>query len=214
MRWVNRKEAALSTKKHLVLDPDVHAKLSTRKRRSNLTIREIGNTMLRSVLSRPSLSEIIGKRLVEAGIVTAEAYERVRAEALQDAAVHIHEPSRVVHWTPRGTFVSGSWEAQETFRSPSGDYQVLEAWARDGREHPMPTHCHKGIEILFVVNGALLATLEDAQAEAILAGSVLRIPATMSHTIAPVARETRAVIVLTPPEICYTQPGSGEPPRT
>ena len=128
----------MAADKHLVLDEDVHRKLKQRKRDTGLTVREIGNSVLRSVLWRQSLSELIGRKLVESGALSAEEYTRIREAALNEAANELYTTEKAIELTEKGTVITGSWEAQERFCLREGLYQIMEAWARDGRAQPMP----------------------------------------------------------------------------
>ena len=193
----------MAADKHLVLDEDVHRKLKQRKRDTGLTVREIGNSVLRSVLWRQSLSELIGRKLVESGALSAEEYTRIREAALNEAANELYTTEKAIELTEKGTVITGSWEAQEGFCLREGLYQIMEAWARDGRAQPMPPHQHSGDEYFIVLNGRIRATVEEKETEVIKAPGCFRVPAGAVHSIAPLTRDTRAVIVLSPPEPAY-----------
>ena len=93
----------MAADKHLVLDEDVHRKLKQRKRDTGLTVREIGNSVLRSVLWRQSLSELIGRKLVESGALSAEEYTRIREAALNEAANELYTTEKAIELTEKGT---------------------------------------------------------------------------------------------------------------
>lgn len=192
----------MAADKHLVLDEDVHRKLKQRKKETGLTVREIGNSVLRSVLWRHSLSELIGEKLIDSGAISAEEFARIREAALREAAVKLSTKA-AIKITERGTIVTGSWEVREVSCSNDGLYQVLEAWARDGRAQPMPPHRHPGEEYFIVLNGRIRATVEERETEVIQAPGCLRVPAGAVHSVAPLTRDTRLIIVLSPPEPAY-----------
>ena len=193
----------MAADKHLVLDEDVHRKLKQRKKETGLTVREIGNSVLRSVLWRHSLSELIGKKLVDSGVISAEEYARIREAALKEAAVERHETKALIKVTARGTIVTGSWEVREVSCPNDSLYQVLEAWARDGRARPMPPHSHPGDEYFIVLKGRIRATVEERETEIVKAPGCLRVSAGAIHSVAPLTRDTRSIVVLSPPEPAY-----------
>jgi len=189
--------------KHLVLDEDVHRKLKQRKKETGLTVREIGNSVLRSVLWRHSLSDLIGKRLVDSGAISAEEYTRIREEAVREATIKLHNTKAAIKVSKRGTIVTGSWEVREISCSSDGLYHVLEGWARDGRGRPMPPHNHEGDEYFIVLKGRISASIEEREMELVKAPGCLRVPAGAIHSVAPLTRDTRLITVLSPPEPAY-----------
>ena len=80
------------TQKHLVLDHDVHLRLAKRKREIGLSLRDIGNLILREVLSQPRLLvNTVGDRLVDLGLVDAEQFR----EALEHATAQIRQSAEI-----------------------------------------------------------------------------------------------------------------------
>jgi len=189
--------------KHLVLDEDVHRKLKQRKKETGLTVREIGNGVLRSVLWRHSLSELIGKKLVDSGAISPQEYARIRGEAVREAAIKLYNTKAAIKVSKRGTIVTGSWEVRGISCSSDGLYQVLEGWARDGRGRPMPPHNHAGDEYFIVLRGRIRAIIEEREAELVNAPGCLLIPGGTIHSVAPLTRDTRSIILLSPPEPAY-----------
>lgn len=193
----------MAADKHLVLDEDVHKKLKQRKKETGLTLREIGNSVLRSVLWRHSLSELIGKKLVESGTISAEEFARIRGEVVKEATLTLYSAKAAIKITERGTIVTGSWEVREVSCSSDGLYQILEGWARDGRARPMPPHSHTGNEYFIVLKGRIRGTVEERETEVVKAPGLLLVPRGAIHTIAPLTKDTRGIVVLSPPEPAY-----------
>ena len=93
-----------------MLDRDVHLKLRRRKRQTGLTVKEIGNSVLRSMLSRPLLSEVIAEKLVAMCKLSPKEYGGLVAEATREVDKATKQIDSWIQRTTNGTFVSGSWE--------------------------------------------------------------------------------------------------------
>jgi len=127
----------MSTKKHLVLDDDVHEALEQRKGLTGSSIKDIGNDVLRSSLESVFLGDIIGRILVESGKVSENEY----GQALEQAFTKIKTtPNLPVERTLKGTLVAGSWESRQLFQRSDGSFQILESWTRDS-----PPTCCRGV---------------------------------------------------------------------
>jgi len=193
------------SEKHLVLDPDVHEQLKSRKRQRGTTLREIGNAILRSVLDRPSLSDEIAKKLVKQGKISLEDYQRARDEVVREFDT-LHRPvGEVMETTGRGTFISGSWEVEPAQNDPELLYQVVDAWATNAEREPLPLHRHDvSDEYLLVLSGRVLITMEEG--ETLLdEGQVHRVPTGMPHAATPLTATTRAIVIFRPPDPAIAQ---------
>lgn len=188
----------LKSHKHLVLDPNVHLKLRRRKRQTGLTVKEIGNSALRSILSRPLLSEVIAEKLIEMGKLSPQEYERLVAEASREVNNKIDQIDSLIQRTTKQTFSSGSWELKEVYCSPDGAYQVVESWARDDKKTPMPSHQHEVCEFVIVLAGKVHLIVESKE-HLLNALTVFHILRGHVHSGAPLTRDTRVVTVITPP---------------
>ena len=188
----------MSSHKHLVLDPDVHLKLRRRKRQTGLTVKEIGNSVLRSMLSRPLLGEVIAEKLIAMGKLSPQEYEQLVAEAAREVNNTTNQIDSLIQRTPQKTFVCGSWELREVYCSPDNAYQVMERWARDANKNPMPSHRHEANESITVLTGKVHLTVE-AQEHLLQSPSVFHITSGQIHSSIPLTRDTRVVTVMTPP---------------
>ena len=187
----------MASKKHLVLDDDVYLKLSRQKARTNLAAKTIGNSILRSVLSRPRLSDAIGERLVKMGKVTPEEYERVLKESIKEVEKAPPHVSEIIDTTDHRTFTSGSWEFQERWRSPDAAIAVVECWARDAKCTPMTSHYHAESEFLIVTRGRVQVQTET-QTEVLQAGESFSLPEGHIHSNGPLSDDARMFVITTP----------------
>lgn len=188
--------------KHLVLDEDVHRELKRKKKETGLNVKDIGNTILRSLLERPLVSDIIGKRLVESGRLTEEEFDRLRHEALLEAASPLSDVSELVHSTKQGALTAGSWELRELFAADDASFHVLSAWAKDRRSRPFPSHRHEGEEFFMVLSGKVLVTVNE-QPIIISSPGCHHISKGTSHSAAPLEPDTYTLVILSPPEDSY-----------
>jgi len=188
--------------KHLVLDEDVHRELKKKKKETGLNVKDIGNSILRSLLERPLVLDILGKRLVESGKLTAKEFDRLRHEVLLEAASPASGVDQLIHPTNHATLTSGSWELQELFAADDDSFHVLSAWAKDRRSRPFPSHRHKGDEFFIVLTGKLLVTVEG---EPLIVSSpgCHYVPKGASHSSTPLEPNTYVLVVLSPPEESY-----------
>ncbi len=188
------------SQKHLVLDPDVHERLKSRKRQRGMTLREIGNAILRSVLNHPALSDEIAKKLVSQGKISVEDYRRARDEVVRELDSFHRQVDEVLKATTRGTFVSGSWEVKVAQAGREFPYQIVDAWATDAKREPLPLHCHDASdEYLLVITGRVLFSMEEHET-LLEEGQIHRIPAGRPHAATPLTPATRAVVIFCPPD--------------
>ena len=194
----------MAGKKHLVLEDDVYLKLKKRKARTRLSVKAIGNALLRSSLSRAPLPEVIGKKLMEAGKVTPTDYNQALEEALKELQEIANPVSQIIERTSQHSLVSGSWEFRECFRAQNGSFQVLEGWARDRKRKAMPPHVHRESEVIIVLAGSTQLQLET---EIQILGPVdsVYIPPGQIHSMVPLTDDVRMVVVTTPAIIEYSQ---------
>jgi len=187
----------MSSGKHLVLDDDVYLRLSRRKVRTRLTMRTIGNSILRSVLSHRRLPDAIGDRLIRMGKVTREEYERVLAESLKEVEKAPPHVSKIIHATDHKSFTSGSWEFQELWRKPNGAIAVVECWARDAKRVPMKSHFHAESEFLIVTRGRVQVQTER-ETRVLEEGDSFSLPAGQIHSNGPLSDDARMFVITTP----------------
>jgi len=186
--------------KHLVLDPDVHEKLKSKKRGRGSTLREIGNTILRSALDRPALSDAIARKLIEEGRITFEDYRRAKEGVFREHDAFHRHIEDLLEQTDRGTSLSGSWEASLLVSGAEKPYQVLEAWAIDAERTAVPLHCHDASDEFFVViEGQLLVTLDEEE-KLLEEGEIDRVPAGQPHAVTPLTDTTRILAICCPPD--------------
>ena len=124
---------------HLVLDEDTHNALTTRKKKTGVTVKEIGNSALRAALLIPTKEELIVEKLVETGKVTNNDY----AQAVSAAEAHIREAQRkaieAFRPTPGSKSVTvGSWVVHEVFCCEDDLYGVFVHHARDTKKVAPP----------------------------------------------------------------------------
>ncbi len=132
----------MSAKKHLVLDDDVHEILKERKELTGSSIKEIGNSVLRTSIESVFLGDIVARILVEKHRISEDEYSHALGQAsaeLRQSQANLRVP---VQTTSRGTLVAGSLENRQLFRRSDGAFQILEIWTRDSRRLPMQAHRH------------------------------------------------------------------------
>ncbi len=187
----------MASKKHLVLEDDVYLKLKRRKTQTKLSVKAIGNSILRRALSRPPLPEAIGDKLVKMGKVSKEEYEQAVTEAIKDSQKIPAHVSEIIKPTDRNTFVAGSWEFKELCRSQDGAFQVLECWARDETKTFVQPHSHSEFEYFIVVAGRVQFESEMGN-QVLTPTDSLCIPPERLHSNAPLTKDTRALVVSMP----------------
>jgi mannose-6-phosphate isomerase-like protein (cupin superfamily) len=192
----------MKTPKHLVLDEDVHRALRRKKSETGLTVKDLGNCALRSVLDRPTLVEAIGEKLIADGVLKEEQFEAIRAEAIRQVCTSGEDVGSLVRSTSRHSVASGSWEIKEVANDSEGTYQVLSAWVKDHRMRPIKMHKHVGAEFLILLTGSILVGM-NAESRVVTAPDTVTIPARVSHSVAPLERKTKMIAVISPPESGY-----------
>ena len=187
----------MSRQKHLVLDDDVHKILSERKELTGSSIKAIGNSILRTSMQDVLLSDIIGKILVEDGLVSEDdvrkAMERASSQS-QEVQKQLTVPIAV---TKKGTLISGSLETRQLFRRSDGAFQVLESWTRDSRGLPMEAHRHDADEFFIVLQGRILVTMAGVS-HTIRPLNILQVPSSIVHSVKPIGADCHLLVVLVP----------------
>lgn len=198
----------MTTPKHLVLDDDVYLKLKHRKGRSKFPVKAIGNSILRSALCHPSLPEVIGKKLIKTGKITREEYEQTIAEAVTESKQSIHHFADIIRKSESQTYTSGSWEFKPRWRSADESFQVLEAWARDGKKRRLPLHLHEEWEYMIVLAGKVQVDTETGS-QVLEPMGFLCIPPKQIHSYRPLTNNAR-MMVMASPTILENTPNCGK----
>ena len=183
--------------KHLVLDDDVHEILKERKELTGSSIKEIGNSVLRTSVEHAFLCDIIGRILVDRNKVSEDEY----SHALEQASAELRQANATVGvpvvTTSKGTLVSGSWEMRSLFRTSDSAFQVLECWARDSRQLSMQAHRHDADEFLIVLHGRAIITMCGTP-YTLGSLNMLQVPAGVVHSVKPLDADCHMLTVLSP----------------
>lgn len=197
---------------HLVLDEDTHKALTTRKEKTGVTVKDIGNSALRAALSIPTKEELIVAKLVETGLVTYNDH----AQAVSAAEAQIREAQRKAIEASRPTpgsksVVVGSWVVREVFRSEDDSFGVFVHRARDTEKVAAPLHYHvESHAWAVVVRGKVLARTEQGE-RIVGVHEWTYYPPGVAHSSAPLTKNTCVVGIVSPPE-CFG-PGESPDPR-
>ena len=200
----------MGSNKHLVLDADVHKALKEKRKRVGLTIREIGNSILRAVLSRPFPSEVIGKKLVEKGMVTREGFADLMTEVARETRSLANPYAELVEINSNRNLVSGNWESRELFVARDGSFELLEGWVRNGEHDQVKPHYHDQSELIFVLKGDIEIDTNLGKHKLEALESVL-VPPGIMHSTTPLSSNARILIVNVPcwPEFVQTDSQAG-----
>lgn len=197
----------MASDKHLVLDGDVHKALKEKRKGVGLTIREIGNSILRAVLSRPFPSEIIGKKLIEKGMITREELADLMVEVAGETTSLANPYTELVEVTANRTTISGNWETRELFIASDGSYELREGWVRNGEHEKVKPHYHDQPELIFVLNGRVEIDTDLGKHKLETLDSVL-IPPKVIHSTSPLTSNARILITKVPSLPDSVQPAS------
>lgn len=183
----------MTTKKHLVLDHDVHLRLQRRKRELGISIKGIGNSILRTCLDRTApLLDLVRDELIEMHKITAADYrgavERVMARVAQQSAIDDAFPLPA----EGETVVSGSWEIECIHHPSSGGVCIYNCTAHNLRKLMTPSHYHKQDMHVLVLSGVVAFYIGTDQRH-LSANSGLYIPAGQVHAKVPLTQDTRCV---------------------
>lgn len=165
-------------------------------------MKELGNCALRSVLEQSLLAEVIGRRIVAAGLLSEEQFQALRKEALRDVTTSASDVASLVRLTKHNTLATGSWEIKTLVMDDAGSYQILSAWVKDHRMQPMAPHKHEGVEFLIILKGAILVSI-DVESQIVNTLGTVTIPAGAVHSVTPLERDTQMLVVVSPPESEY-----------
>jgi len=187
----------MSTKKHLVLDDDVHEILKERKELTGSSIKEIGNSVLRTSIENVFLGDIVGRILVEKHKLSEDEYNHALGQAsaeLRQSQANVRVP---VETTSKGTLVAGSLENRQLFRRSDGAFQVLESWTRDSRCLPMQAHRHTADEFFIVLHGRIIITMSGTP-YTLGPLNVFQVPAGVVHSVKPLDADCHMLAILVP----------------
>ena len=182
-------------KKHLVLDYDVHAKLGKRKRQTGIPLRNIGNVILRSVLSAaPAVSDVVVDRLKQMGRLSEEEHVDLARAAAHELSAAATTGDCAMNWVSETDRIAGSWLIRRIGQTEDMSCEVLHAVARDRRGRPILPHTHEADEWILVVEGSVLVCIAGQH---ILLGpsESACIPAGEIHDATALSGETRALVV-------------------
>jgi len=185
--------------KHLVLDDDVHGELLKRKAATGLNVKDIGNAVLRSLIERPLLPELLRQKLVESGLMSESQFDGIWREAIAEAAERVPPASDLVRVTKRDTLTTGSWELKELMLDREIGIQVFKVWTKDTKSRPFSAHLHSGTETLIVLSGRVGITSEN-NLHVVEAPDSFTIPSNTSHAVAPLDRDTVLLVTISPPD--------------
>ena len=185
--------------KHLVLEDDVHRELRRVKDQTGLTVRDIGNCVLRALLRHESLGDAVCSKLVHDGLVSRQQVAETRKEVVEALRERCKSVSDLVRHADRDTLISGSWTLRELYCAPDGSYQIISAHARDSRKRPFLPHTHASEELFVVLSGSLLITIDD-RSEIIAAPGYVRVPEQAVHSTTPGSAATLVLGILRPAE--------------
>lgn len=186
---------------HLVLDDDVHKALKAYKRSTGATVREIGNSALRSALSLPTPEDLLVEQLVAMGSLSREDYDRAVAEAERELrALQAQLGKEILPGPGEKPLRVGSWEGRVLHTSPDGLFQVVLYRARNGKNAPSPVHRHGASRSwAYVLRGRV--TVQVGKETIVLrAHESVYVPPDVPHNSAPLSRDTAMLILMSPPE--------------
>ena len=187
----------MSARKHLVLDDDVHEILKETKDLTGSSIKEIGNSVLRTSVESVFLRDIVGRILVKNGKLSEDDYTRAVEQAvaeLEHSQANVRVP---VERTSRGTLVAGSWETRQLFRRSDDAFQVLECWTRDFRKAPMQAHRHSADEFFIMLQGRVSVTMSGIP-YTLSALNILQVPSGVVHSVKPLETDCHFLTILSP----------------
>ncbi|MFH1609256.1 MAG: cupin domain-containing protein, partial [Candidatus Bipolaricaulota bacterium] len=94
----------------------------------------------------------------------------------------------------------GSWEGREIYRSPDGQIQMFEHWARDAKKVATPMHVHEKSHVWATVLSGKVRVQTETEEHALGPHDSIHFPPETSHSTTPLTRTTRVVLVLSPAE--------------
>ena len=186
-------------RKHLVLDYDVHLRLQRRKNETGLALHDIGNAILRSVLSQPLLVvDAVRDQLIQSGTCSQEAFQDALRSGIQRINVLARGEQELLSSPGKnGDSASGSWSIHSLYRAPDGGFELFEARARDARKRPTPLHLHDEEESLQVLSGNVLV-VDEIHHLLLTSGDCHCVERRHAHSVTPVTKDARVLVTLIP----------------
>ena len=187
----------MPSRKHLVLDQDVHEALSQRREMTGVPIGQLGNKILRSHILSSLCERLMGEELVQRGHVSWEEYESILESVDRRARSRRSIGPAPVERVGEREFIAGSWEIHNLFESPVGAFQLLESWARDPHMHPLSQHAHAGEQYVVVLEGRCIVVMKGIPS-ILTKDCVLRVPSGVTHSATPLDADSHLLIVMVP----------------
>ena len=186
---------------HLVLDDDVHKALKSRKVTANMTVREIGNSALRSALHVPTREELVIQQLVETGKISRKDYDKAAAAANRDLKSGRAAASEPVVSPPDGTTITvGSWQGKTIHLDPDGLFALFSHQANDGKKTSSSLHEHSEAHSwAFVIKGKVRVRI-GAEEHVLGPGQAVHIPPGVPHNTTPLTSRSVMLMLMSPPE--------------
>ena len=194
----------MNSRKHLVLDGDVHEALSRQKALTRLPLKEIGNSILRSHSADLLMATIIGNLLVAEDLVTSAEYQELMDRAAGKVQQSFTDSSVLLEPKAGDSLTIGSWEIANILTSAKGTFQIMEYWARDTFRTPIPGHHHEGDEFLVSLRGRTIVTLRGTS-HILGPKNMLQIPAGCTHSATPLDDTVHLIAILTCPQYDIAQ---------
>ena len=190
----------MTTKKHLVLDYDVHLRLQRRKKQLGLSIKAIGNAILRICLDKsPSMFALLGDELIGMGRITPDEYNAAIERTLKRAAQIYAADDVFLLSAGEGSVPYGSWELKCLYGPEDDGTRVFSLQTRDKRGLMTPVHCHREDLHALVLSGKVVFQV-GADQHVVGANSGIHVPAGQVHATSPLSSSARMLIALVDPE--------------
>jgi len=183
--------------KHLVLHADVHQKLKRRKSMTGETIQEIGNSILRTALARPLLTDVIAQKLLSAQKLTEAEWESVLEAALKEAQSVLPSISDQIMVKAGTQIENGHWRRRNIYRPPGMAFEVVEFEANNLEVTELVPHVHDGDEFLLVLAGSIRVSLHN-EAVTLHPGQSLHFAGSDPHINVPLVQEARILCISIP----------------
>ncbi|MBE0634829.1 hypothetical protein IH601_02360 [Candidatus Bipolaricaulota bacterium] len=189
----------MATKKHLVLDHDVHLRLQRRKKDLGMPIKEIGNSILRVCLDKSiPLIEFLRDELVAMGKVTLDEYDAAIKQAMEMASRTYTTDDAFLPSGEEGDAICGSWTIQCLHNLNPDNIRIYCFSTHDMRKLMTPSHYHSQDMHALVLSGVVAFHLETDQHH-LSVNSGLHIPAGRVHSKVPLTPDARMLVALVDP---------------
>jgi len=184
------------SRKHLVLDHDVHLRLLRRKKILGISIRGIGNSILRVCLDKSiPMIEFLRDELVAMGKITPNEYDAAIQRAMKRAAEISRTDDSFLPAGNEGAVVSGSWTIKRLHHLKPGNVRIYDFSVDNMRGLMTPSHYHSQDLHALVLSGVVAFHVGTDQHH-LAATSGIHIPAGQSHSGVPLAADTRMLVAL------------------